>query len=102
MNFWGHFSDAISGWMASAWAAAVAGRLAWHTRLVQKGERQFFSKELILELPIVVMTYFIGIGIAAAIGYTGPSAGAVVCVAAYFGPGGLQWLAQKYVEAKIS
>lgn len=90
----GGFFDWIATWLMGAWAAAAAGRLTYHTRMVRKGRRSLFSKELIYELPVYFFTLIVGVGIADHLGWKGPTANAVVAVVAYFGPGGLQALAQ--------
>lgn len=91
-NWWGY----VVGILTSGWAAAVTGRLVWHTRLVQRGDRKFFSRELLYELPIVAFTYLVGAGIADHLGWTGPSAGATIAVVSYLGPAGLQRAIQLY------
>jgi len=98
MNGGGWF-DHITASLMSGWLAAVAGRLAYHTRMAQKGSRAFFSRELLFEIPIVIFTYLIGSGIADKFGLTGPTANAIVAGVSYLGPGGLQALAQWWVKA---
>lgn len=95
----GGLVDHITAWLLSGWTAAVAGRLTYHTRMVQKGSRTFFSRELAFEIPIVVFTYLIGAGLADHFGWTGPTANAVIAACAYLGPGGLQALAQWWARA---
>ena len=98
------FKDAIDWLFAlgtSAFAAAVGGRLAWHTRLVQQGERAFLSWELLLELPLVFVGYILGSATAEYLGYANsPIANGIVMVVAYLGPGGVQSLAMKYFGPK--
>jgi hypothetical protein len=72
--------------------------LAWRTRLVQKGKRRFFSWALVWEVPTV--TYLVGASIAHHLGWTGQTAGAVIAVISYFGPGGVQALLQTYASAR--
>ena len=69
-NFLKDIADWFVALAGSAFAAAVAGRLAWHTRLVQKGERKFFSWALLLEIPIFLASYILGSAIAAYLGYS--------------------------------
>jgi len=98
------FLRAVGGIMqdclTSAVAAAIAGRLAWHTRLVQTGRRRFFSWALVWEVPTVYFTYLVGVGIADHLGWKGPAAGAAIAVISYFGPGGIQALLQTYASAR--
>lgn len=91
--------DIVGGLATSALVAAVVGRLAYHTRMVQQGERKFWSREMLLEIPIVVFTYVLGIGVADYFGFRGTTAGAVVAVISYFGPGAIQWAAETYLSA---
>jgi len=88
----------VAGFGASALAAAMGGRLAWHTRLAQKGERKFFSKELAYELPLVFFGFYVGAAAAKEMGFEGQSALGVVAVISYLGPGFVQWAAVKAVE----
>lgn len=105
MNFWGFvaealrlLSDTVNAIFASLVTAAVAGRLAWHTRLVQKGERNFFGKEMAFEGIIVLFLFYVSksaiAGIAAFFNLPDPVteeiAPGVAAVIAYFGPGGIQ------------
>ena len=86
---------------SSAFAAAIGGRLAWHTRLVQQGERNFISWELALELPLVFVGYVLGTAAADYLGYTNSMvANAIVMVVAYLGPGGVQALMMRYFAPK--
>ena len=95
----GGWLDHFTAAMLSGWAAAVAGRLAYHTRMAQTGARTFFSRELLFEIPIVIFTYLIGSGIADHFGWSGPTANGLVAGISYLGPGGLQALAQWWARA---
>lgn len=83
---------------ASALAAALGGRLAWHSRLAQKGERKFWSKELALELPLVFFGFLAGNAAAGWMGFDGPVALGTVAVVSYLGPGFAQWAAVRLIE----
>tara|TARA_R110002074_G_scaffold354004_2_gene525812 strand:- start:998 stop:1372 length:375 start_codon:yes stop_codon:yes gene_type:complete len=90
--------DSIHSAFASVFFAALAGRLAWHTRLVQKGERKFFSKEMVYEALIVLFLFYVSqSAIAALVIFFGVEpvhadqlAQGLAAIIAYFGPGGLQ------------
>lgn len=95
---WRVLTETVSGAFGSLFAAAVAGRLAWHTRLVQKGERRFFGREMAFEAVTVLFLFYVaqsGIAAVAAFfnlpaevaGAIAPGAAALI---AYFGPGGIQ------------
>ncbi|MFN4229855.1 hypothetical protein [Parvibaculum sp.] len=105
MNFWGFvaevfrvLNDTVNAIFASLVTAAVAGRLAWHTRLVQKGERNFFGKEMVFEGITVLFLFYVSqsaiAGVAAFLNLpdevTAAIAPGVAAVIAYFGPGGIQ------------
>ncbi len=53
------------GSFIAATAAAFIGRLAWHTKQVQKKLRRFWSKHLPLELIVAVFMGYVGAGLAA-------------------------------------
>lgn len=99
-DIWQWLTEHTEAALSSMAAAAIAGRLTWHTRLVQSGARKFFSPALLFEIPVVLFTWRLGIGVADWFGWSGPVAGAAVAVVSYLGPGGLQALLQRYVELK--
>jgi hypothetical protein len=89
--------DEAVAWLATGWAAAVAGRLAWHSRLAQKGARGFISWELAWEIPTVLFGYYLGLGVATWLGLkAGPVVNGVILVVAYLGPGGVTVGAQMW------
>ena len=93
---WG--ADLFNSMFASLLTAALAGRLAWHTRLVQKGERQFFSKEMGYEAIVVVFLFYVSQSAVAALvivaGFSPENADklapGIAALISYFGPGGIQ------------
>lgn len=100
-NFLKDIADWFVALAGSAFAAAVAGRLAWHTRLVQQGERNFLSWELLLELPLVFVGYILGSAVATYLGYSNSAVvSGIVMVVAYLGPGGVQAIMMKYFAPK--
>ncbi len=105
MNFWGFvaealrlLSDTVNAIFASLVTAAIAGRLAWHTRLVQKGERNFFGKEMVFEGITVLFLFYVAQSAIAGVGaflnlpdeVAAAIAPGIAAVIAYFGPGGIQ------------
>ena len=88
----------------SAWSAiativlAWLGRLMYHVRKVQRGERKFFSLHLIWELATAVCIGFVADGIASYLGLSGKPAMAMVIVVAYLGPGGIEAILFKILE----
>jgi len=97
-EFWRIATESVNGFLASLLAAALAGRLAWHTRLVQKGERRFFSKEMGFEALAVLFLFYVAQGAVAGAAYflklpddvSAAIAPGVAALIAYFGPGGIQ------------
>lgn len=105
MNFWGFaaeavraLNDTVNAIFASLLTAAVAGRLAWHTRLAQKGERRFFGKEMAFEAASVLFLFYVAKAAIEAGAWSlgvpeevklAVAQGAAALVA-YFGPGGIQ------------
>lgn len=105
MSWWGYFAEGwrvitetANAFFASLLAAAIAGRLAWHTRLAQKGERRFFGKEMAFEAATVLFLFYVAkASIEAAAWSLGVPEDVKFAVAqgaaalvAYFGPGGIQ------------
>jgi hypothetical protein len=105
MSFWAYaaalwqaLTDTVNAIFASLLAAALAGRLAWHTRLVQKGERPFFGREMAFEAVTVLFLFYVAqsaVAGAAAFLQLPPDLAASVApgaaaLIAYFGPGGIQ------------
>jgi hypothetical protein len=97
-EIWRLMTDTINGFFASLLAAALAGRLAWHTRLVQKGERRFFSKEMGFEAAAVLFLFYVAQSAIAGASFflslpdevTAALAPGIAALIAYFGPGGIQ------------
>ena len=72
---------------------AWLGRMMWHVRQVQLGDRPFFGRELWLELPMAVCIAFVADGVAEYFGLHGKPAMAAVIIIAYLGPRGIEaWL----------
>lgn len=102
INFLGEIArfigDAVNAMFASLLTAALAGRLAWHTRLVQKGERRFWSKEMGYEAIVVVFLFYVSqsavVGLSVFLGVSEASASGLApglaAIISYFGPGGVQ------------
>lgn len=65
---------------------AVVGRLLYHTRLVQLGQRRFWSVQLLWELPVALGMGFVADGMAAWLELTGRPAVALIVSVSYLGP----------------
>ncbi|MBX3490916.1 phage holin family protein [Parvibaculum sp.] len=84
----------------SALFAAGLGRMIWHVRLCQKGERRFFGLELLAEVPGVLVGFIAGMAIAAYLGLDGRAAQGLVLIVSYLGPDGFQALLDKYLSGR--
>jgi hypothetical protein len=97
-ELWRMATETVNGVFASLLTAAIAGRLAWHTRLVQKGERRFFGAEMFYEAVTVLFLFYVAqSSIAGAAAFlnlppdvTTALAPGIAALIAYFGPGGVQ------------
>lgn len=80
---------------------AVLARLLWHHRLVRLGHRRFFGRELVWEIPTVVLSAVIGGGIAQLIGAEGMGVYAIVGMAAWLGPRGMESMLTLIVQRHL-
>ena len=71
---------------------AFTGRLMWHSGEVKLGNRRFFGKELLWEIPVAVGMALIGDAAANYIGLTQPVSTGFVATLAYLGPRGAESL----------
>lgn len=93
---WGGLTTFFSGMIG----AAVVGRLAWHTRLVQKGERRLFGPEFFYESPVVGLAGWFGVALGDFFHLSQTVTGGVCAVAGYYGPGGVQAALAAYAKWK--
>lgn len=70
--------------------SASAGRLMWHTRLVQLGKRNFFSLHLAWEIPTAISMALIGRGLGEYLGLSENASLALVATLSYLGPRGIE------------
>lgn len=73
------------GWFAVVFFAAL-GRLIWHAEEVKRGNRQFWSRALALDMIIACGMGVIAHGICVWAGITSHVAGAFIAAAGYLGP----------------
>lgn len=81
---------------------AVSGRVLYHTEMVKKGRRRFWSWRLLLELPTAVGMGVIAYGGCALVNITGDGQAAIIAVASYLGPHGVNELWALWLERKRS
>ena len=91
-------TTAVWAVLDSALFASALGRLVWHGRKAQKGERKFFGPELLAEIPGVLVGWIIGMGVAEYLGLDGRAAQGLVLIVSYLGPDGFQALLDKYLQ----
>ncbi|SOC22123.1 phage holin family protein [Rhodobacter maris] len=85
-------ADALFGGAMTTAAAAIAGRLMWHSAQVRSGRRRFFGRELFWELPIAIGMAIIGEAVAAYFELDRTVSTGVVASLAYLGPRGAEAL----------
>jgi hypothetical protein len=99
----GGFIDMINSFFGGAVTTligAFTGRLMWHSGEVKLGNRRFFGKELLWEIPVAVGMALIGEAAARFIGLSQPVSTGFVATLAYLGPRGAEallaaWLCRK-------
>ena len=79
---------------------AFTGRLMWHTGEVKLGNRRFFGKEILWEIPVAVGRALIGDAAANYIGLTQPVSTGFVATLAYLGPRGAESLLCAWIGRK--
>ena len=80
--------------------SAFVGRLMWHSGEVKLGNRRFFGKELLWEIPVAVGMALIGDAAANYIGLTQPVSTVFVATLAYLGPRGAESLLCAWIGRK--
>lgn len=78
--------EALWGGAITTMAAAIAGRLMYHSGEVRARRRRFFGPEILWEAPVAVGMAIIGEAVAAYVGVAQPVSTGVVAVLAYLGP----------------
>ncbi|MGE0252011.1 MAG: phage holin family protein [Dongiaceae bacterium] len=71
-------------------AAAIAGRVARHAQLVQKGLRRFWGLQLALELPVAIFMGFVGNGLAEWLELGPRASTGIVAALSYLGPAAIE------------
>ncbi|WP_444452579.1 phage holin family protein [Rhodobacter capsulatus] len=84
--------DALWGGAITTLAAALAGRLMWHSTEVRARRRRFFGRELLWELPVAIGMAIIGEAVAAYFGLSRTVTTGVIASLSYLGPRGAEAL----------
>lgn len=91
-----------SGWgMISGFIfTALLARGLWHFRQVKMKRRKLFSMEVLIEIPIAVISIIVGLGIAEYLEIDGMAAQAIVGCVAWLGPRGVEDILCRFIERK--
>ena len=76
---------------------ALLARFLWHHRLVRRGQRRFWSRDLLWEVPTAGLCAIVGGGIASSFGLDPMASHAVVGVVGWLGPRGIEALLARLV-----
>ena len=71
---------------------AFTGRLMWHSGEVRRGNRAFFGKEILWEIPVAIGMAIIGEAVASYLALGQPVSTGLVATLAYLGPRGTEAL----------
>lgn len=93
--------DSIGGGALTTFLGAFIGRLMWHSSEVRKMRRKFWSRELLLEAPIVCGMALMGEGAAAWFGIDGPTKALVIGGLSWLGPRGMEALFMRWFGTKV-
>ncbi|CUH61546.1 phage holin family protein [Thalassobacter stenotrophicus] len=92
--------NALFGGAVTTLIGAFTGRLMWHSGEVKLGNRCFFGKELLWEIPVAVGMALIGEAGARYIGLSQPVSTGFVATLAYLGPRGAEALLAAWLSRK--
>ena len=93
--------DSIGGGALTTFFGALMGRLMWHSSEVRKNRRRFWSRELLLEAPIVIGMALMGEGVTAYLAIDGPTKALVIGGLSWLGPRGMEALFLRWFGSKI-
>lgn len=82
-------------------AGGILGRLIYHSGEVKMNRRKFFSKELVLEVPIALGMGFIANGVCVYFELTGEINTGAAILAGYLGPKSIDLIFDKVLEKKL-
>lgn len=82
--------QALLGGAVTSLASALAGRLMYHSGEVSRGRRRFWSADLLLDLPIVLVAAVVAEAIGSHLHLSDSSTIGLASVLAYLGPRGAQ------------
>lgn len=83
-------------------AGGILGRLIYHSGEVKMKRRKFFSKELVLEMPIALGMGFIAHGVCMYFGLTGDIDTGAAILAGYLGPRSIDSIFDKVLQKKLA
>lgn len=92
--------QALLGGAATTLAAALVGRLMFHSGEVRARRRRFFGPELLWELPVAIGMAIIGEAFCAWAELTQPVSTGVIAALAYLGPRGVQTAFDRWLKGR--
>lgn len=92
--------EAIAPWMLTG-GAGMIGRLMYHAKLVQAGQRKPFTWAMLLDVPIALGTGWIALGICSWAGLSWESTVSVAIVVGYLGPYGIDSVFARWADWKF-
>lgn len=90
--------QALLGGAVTSLAASLAGRLMYHSSEVSRGRRRFWSADLLLDLPIVVVAAVCAEAIGSHLHLSGSTTTGIASVLAWLGPRGAQQAAWRILS----
>lgn len=92
--------QALLGGAVTTLAAALAGRLMFHSAEVRAHRRRFFGPELLWELPVAIGMAIIGEAVCAWFELNPPVATGVIAALAYLGPRGAESAFDRWLKSR--
>lgn len=89
-----------AGNFLAALTAAMAGRMARHVLLVQKGLRGFWGAHLLLELPVAIFMGFVGAGLADWLVLSPRAGTGLIAALSYLGPNAIERMLSKWINER--
>ena len=87
--------------LAGLLPTAMLARFLWHHRLVRMGQRRFWSRDLVWEVPTAGLCAVLGGGLASYLGLDPMASHAVVGVVGWLGPRGIEVVLARLVERYV-
>ena len=99
MSTWPEMMKVLAGFGLSV-LGVFTGRLAWHADQVRRGHRRFFSREFMLELPVIAGISLLVWSASEYWGLTPGAAAGIGTLAGWLGPRGIEVVAVSWWKRK--